>query len=102
MRWRSALLLLLLGFTAGALFFFILEGGLPGEARGSWLFTARRTYYDLVAERIVDENLPSFGDLQARVNVGVGESSTLTIFGLHSREDTNLDIVLASEARNAF
>lgn len=31
MRWRSALLLLLVGFTAGALVFFILErGGLPG------------------------------------------------------------------------
>lgn len=35
MRWRSALLLLLVGFTAGALVFFILErGGLPGLPTG--------------------------------------------------------------------
>jgi hypothetical protein len=25
---------------------FILEGGLPNAANGSWLFSARRTYYD--------------------------------------------------------
>ena len=67
----------------------ILEGGLP---RGSWLVTARRTYYDVVAERIVDENLPSFGDLQAKLTVGIGASGTLSIFGLRSREDTDLSL----------
>lgn len=67
----------------------VLEGGLP---RGSWLVTARRTYYDVIAERIVDENLPSFGDLQAKLNVGIGASATLSIFGLRSREDTDLSL----------
>ena len=67
----------------------IFEGGLPG---GSWLVTARRTYYDLVAERIVDENLPSFGDLQAKLNVGIGTKGTLSIFGIRSREDADFDI----------
>lgn len=33
----------------------VLEGGLPGRTRGSWLATARRTYYDLVAERFIDQ-----------------------------------------------
>ena len=28
------------------------EGRLPGPGQGSWLATARRTYYDLVAERV--------------------------------------------------
>ncbi len=71
----------------------ILEGGLPGDdTRGSWLFTARRTYFDLVAEHIIDQNLPSFGDLQAKVNVGIGTNATLSIFGLRSREDTDLSI----------
>ena len=67
----------------------VLEGGLP---RGSWLLTARRTYYDVVAERIVDENLPSFGDLQAKLSLGIGASGTLSIFGLRSREDTDLSL----------
>ena len=71
----------------------ILEGALPGDnTRGSWLLTARRTYYDLVAERIVDENLPSFGDFQAKLTVGIGASGTLSIFGLRSREDTDLSL----------
>ena len=71
----------------------ILEGGLPGDGtRGSWLLTARRTYYDVIAERIVDENLPSFGDLQAKLTVGIGASGTLSIFGLRSREDTDLSL----------
>ena len=71
----------------------ILEGGLPGDGtRGSWLVTARRTYYDVVAERIVDENLPSFGDLQAKLTVSIGASGTLSIFGLRSREDTDLSL----------
>ena len=34
--------------------------------KGSWLFTGRRTYYDLVAARITDSQLPAFGDLQAK------------------------------------
>ena len=72
----------------------ILEGGLPGDdIRGSWLVTARRTYYDLVAEPIVGENLPSFGDLQAKLNLGVGDNATLSIFGIRSREDTDFNIV---------
>jgi hypothetical protein len=70
----------------------ILEGRLPNNTRGSWLVTARRSYYDLVAGRIVDENLPSFADFQAKLNVEIGTNSTLSVFGLHSREDTDLNI----------
>ena len=70
----------------------ILEGRLPGGAPGSWLVTGRRTYYDLVAERIVDDDLPSFGDVQAKLAVGVGDWGTLSFFGLRSRENTDLSI----------
>ena len=35
----------------------VLEGKLPGRASGSWLVTGRRTYYDLIAERIADDGL---------------------------------------------
>ena len=68
----------------------ILEGALPWGQSNSWLLTARRTYYDLIAERIVNQNLPSFRDLQAKVNFGIGKSGTLSIFSLHSREDADL------------
>ncbi len=68
----------------------ILEGSIPSNSvDGSWLLTARRTYYDLVAERIVDSDLPSFGDLQLKLDIDTGPDSTLSIFGLRSREDTD-------------
>ena len=64
----------------------VLEGG---RSTASWLVSARRTYYDLIAERLTDNNLPSFGDLQAK---GVWEprpGHRLTLFGLASRESTD-------------
>jgi hypothetical protein len=67
----------------------LFEGGLPGPGSGTWLLTARRTYYDLVAERIVDENLPSFGDVQARADWRLGRGQWLSVSGLASRESTD-------------
>jgi len=64
----------------------VLEGGLPGDAVGSWLVTGRRTYYDLVASRITDQEFPAFADVQAK---GVWEPAPgrrLTVFGLSSRQ----------------
>jgi len=65
----------------------ILEGRLPGQ--GSWLVTGRRTYYDLVVERIVDDDLPSFGDLQTKVSRELSPGRRLTFTGLLSREGTD-------------
>lgn len=70
----------------------VLEGKLPGKAVGSWLVTGRRTYYDLVAARITDQQFPAFADLQAK---GVWEAApgrTLTVFGLRSRQDAAITI----------
>jgi hypothetical protein len=67
----------------------LFEGGLPGPGSGTWLFTARRTYYDLVAERIVDQDLPSFGDIQARADWRLGRGQWLSVFGMLSREATD-------------
>jgi hypothetical protein len=74
-----------LGLTDGNV---ILEGRLPRDS-GSWIVTGRRTYYDLVAERFVDQDLPSFGDLQARTVLRLGGGRTLSLFGLRSRESTD-------------
>jgi hypothetical protein len=70
----------------------ILEGKLPGTTPGAWLVTARRTYYDLVAERFVDGNLPSFGDLQAKFSWEFKGGQRLAFFGLRSRENTDFSI----------
>ena len=67
----------------------ILEGKLPGAAKGSWLLTTRRTYYDLVAERFVDAQLPAFRDLQFKASWEPGPGRKLSVIGLRSREDAD-------------
>ena len=69
----------------------VFEGGLPGGA-GSWLVTGRRTYYDLVASRVTNQDFPSFGDVQTKVVKDLAPGRTLTFFGLRSRQSAALDI----------
>src|SRR5262245_12598309 len=67
----------------------VFEGKLPGGAKGSWLVTGRRTYYDLVAKKITKNDLPSFEDVQAK---GVWTPRTghqLSVFTLRSHERTD-------------
>ncbi len=66
----------------------IAEGKLPA-AKGSWIVTARRTYYDLLASRIVDGQLPSFTDFQAKVVYAPTAATRLSIFGVRSRESAD-------------
>jgi hypothetical protein len=66
------------------------EGRLPGPGQGSWLATARRTYYDLVAERIVDQDLPSFNDTQIKTAWQLPGGRRLSLLGLRSRELTSI------------
>jgi len=70
----------------------VLEGGLPGGVRGSWLATARRTYYDLVAERFIDQGLPGFQDVQTRGQWLPTDRSRVTLFGLRSRQAANVTL----------
>ncbi|HEY6508720.1 MAG TPA: TonB-dependent receptor [Vicinamibacterales bacterium] len=67
----------------------VAEGRLPSLNGSSWLVTARRTYYDLFAERIVDADLPSFADVQARGDMQLRPGHTLSLFTLSSRESTD-------------
>ncbi len=68
---------------------FVVEGALPGGGKGSWIVSGRRTYYDLIANRIVGTTLPSFGDLQAKVAYDVRPDHRLSLFVLNSRERTD-------------
>ena len=80
----------------------ILEGRLP-RASGTWLLTGRRTYYDLVAERYTDQDLPSFNDLQGKTVFRLGGGRTLSLFGLRSREAADASFDEPDEgAKGAF
>ena len=64
----------------------LLEGPWKNRDQGSWVLSARRTYYDLIAERIIDEDLPGFQDVQFRGTYEASPTTTVTLFGLRSRE----------------
>ena len=73
-----------LSVTDGNLVF---EGPLPGG--GSWLATARRTYYDVVVGRVLDQDFPSFADFQIRADWEFGPGHRLSFMGVRSGEDTD-------------
>jgi hypothetical protein len=79
----------------------ILEGGMPKGATGSWLVSARRTYYDLVASKVADQEFPRFADLQVKGVWELAPGRTLSVFGLRSRQDAALDID-SDDARGEF
>jgi hypothetical protein len=68
----------------------VFEGALPGSARGSWLVTGRRTYYDQIAGRIIDSKFPRFGDLQARAVLEPHPGRKVTLFALRSRQSAGI------------
>ena len=68
----------------------VLEGTTPGGGDGTWLLSARRTYYDLVAGRVADQNFPSFADLQMQAGWDLGPGHRLTLTGLRSVEEADL------------
>jgi hypothetical protein len=79
----------------------VLEGRMPGGLAGSWLVSARRTYYDLVASRIADQGFPRFADVQGKFVFDLAPGRTLSLFGLRSRQAASLEID-EREARGEF
>ena len=69
----------------------VVEGAAPIGANGTWLLSARRTYYDLVAGPLADQDFPSFADVQLQTSWEMGPGHRLTITGLSSIEDASLD-----------
>jgi TonB dependent receptor/TonB-dependent Receptor Plug Domain/Carboxypeptidase regulatory-like domain len=78
----------------------VTEGSLPA-GDGSWLFTARRTYFDFIAGRITDQKFPGFGDVQGKVAWDVGRGKKLSVFGMRSRQSAAISID-EEEARGEF
>ncbi len=69
----------------------VLEGAVP-RAQASWLVSARRTYYDLVAGLVSDQKFPQFGDVQVKGVWSPRPARKLTLFGLRSRQGGDLRI----------
>ena len=77
----------------------VLEGGML--QRGSWLISARRTYYDLVASRVAGQEFPRFADVQAKGVWELAPGRTVSALWLRSRQDAALDID-SDDARGEF
>lgn len=79
----------------------VFEGRNPFGIDGSWLFSSRRTYYDLVLEPfvksagLVEENVsfPNFYDLQGKLTFRLGRGHKIFITGILSRDA--VDVVSA-------
>jgi hypothetical protein len=76
----------------------VVEGRLPDAQRGSWLVTARRTYYDLIAARLSSDikKFPGFTDGQFKVVWNPAGRWRLTFHGLASGESMDLSDDTAS------
>ncbi len=80
----------------------ILEGGIPGTP-GSFLFSARRTYYDLILGPVLksaklvegDVALPNFRDLQGKIVMPLGGTHKL-LFNVFTSRD-GVELVSGSE-----
>ena len=70
----------------------VVEGRLPDAQRGSWLVTARRTYYDLIAAHLSTDikQFPGFTDGQFKVVWNTAPRWRLTFHGLASGESMDV------------
>ena len=85
----------------------VLEGAIPRVHGGSWLVSARRTYYDVVADLVSDQKFPGFNDLQAKGTWAPRPGRKLTVFGLRSRQggdfridDDDIDVRFHDQTQN--
>ena len=53
------------------------------------MFSARRTYYDIVLNRLTDQNLPAFVDFQLQAGWEFGPGHRFSLTGLRSVEDAD-------------
>lgn len=88
----------------------LVEGPLPGSGEeGSWLLSARRTYYDVVLDRLADVPtgtiFPNFKDIQAKVVYDLSPEQKLRVNFSDSREEmilTELEIEGEGEDLDLF
>ncbi|MBN2012910.1 TonB-dependent receptor [candidate division KSB1 bacterium] len=76
----------------------ILDAGLALEGplfdkHGSWLISARRTYYDLIAPKLMDSHsvFPNSRDVNVRLHYRYSDTSSLDVHWLCSHENANIN-----------
>jgi len=70
---------------------FVIEGRLPGHKNGAWIFSSRRTYYDLILSNLTDAgSFPNFFDVQGKINLATDAAGTLDFTFVNSRERTDI------------
>jgi len=70
---------------------FVVEGRLPGRKDGAWIFSSRRTYYDLILSNLTDAgSFPNFFDVQGKINLATDVAGTLDFTFVNSRERTDI------------
>jgi outer membrane receptor for ferrienterochelin and colicin len=69
----------------------VFEGRLPGRKGGAWIFSSRRTYYDLILANFTDVgSFPNFFDAQGKINFATDPAGTLEVTFVNSRERTDI------------
>jgi len=76
----------------------VLEGRLPLDVPGSYVLSARRTYYDLIVGPIAqrsglvgaDVAFPNFSDVQTKLTFGPFDGSRFILNGMRSRDGVDL------------
>ncbi len=63
----------------------------PLTSRGSWMFSARKSYLDLLVGLIGTGVAPRYGDLQGKVKLDLTERDSLTILGVGGLDDYTMD-----------
>lgn len=77
----------------------VVEGPLPGVS-GSFLLSARRTYYDLIINQFAKQEnaaFPFFSELSGKWNLQLGDRDGLAISFSRNGEGTNLENELSSD-----
>ncbi len=69
-------------------FGFIGEG--PIGRKGSWMFSARKSYLDLIVDAIGAGIAPRYGDLQGKIVYDISERNKLTILGVTGIDSVSL------------
>ena len=59
----------------------VIEGPLPGK-KGSWFFSARRSYLDLLIDAIGTGVAPRYGDAHAKITFEIDERHSITLLDL--------------------
>jgi len=68
----------------------VLEGPFAG-GRGSYLLNGRRSYLDLVAQRVGTTSIPTYHDLQGKITWQPGARNTLTLLGVAGFDAAHID-----------